>query len=306
MKVLVVGFGSIAKKHIEVLREIEPKVDVFALRSSKHASKIPGVTNLFEWGGLEEHDFHFVLIASPSSLHLEHISKLTSLGKPIMVEKPMLMDKGQISAFEKNMGKLDVPVYIACNFRFHPSIVFLKEYLAKEKSKINEVNAYCGSYLPNWRPGVDYREVYSSRADMGGGVHIDLIHEPDYLIYLFGMPVSSQINNRKVSTLEITSCDSSNILFQYEGFQAQIILNYYRRDPKRTLEIVREKDTIFVDLIASKVYDTNSNELLFEEPNPTVFTSYKQQLLYFLNCIDKGIEPMNSPSEAIEILKHVL
>lgn len=305
MKVLIVGLGSIAQKHVYVLREIVPKVEIFALRSSKQARQLPGITNLYEWEELKKHYFHFVLIASPSSLHLEHIGKLTTLGRPIMVEKPMLVDKGQISAFE-SMGKLDIPIYVACNFRFHPAIVFLKEYLKKEVSKVNEVNVYCGSYLPKWRPDVDYRTVYSSKAEMGGGVNIDLIHEPDYIIYLFGMPASSKINNRKVSNLEISSYDSSNILFQYKDFQAQVVLNYFRKDSKRTLEIVRERDTIFVDFIQSKVYDTSNDILLFEEQNPSIYTSYKEQLLYFLDCLDKGIEPMNSPSEALEILKHIL
>ncbi|WP_067038045.1 Gfo/Idh/MocA family protein [Allomuricauda sp. CP2A] len=305
MKVLIVGFGSIAKKHVYVLREIDPKVEIFALRSSKKAGHNPGIRNLFDWDKLKEHKFHFIIIASPSSLHLEHIIKLAELGKPIMIEKPMLINRDQISTFE-NMGKLNVPMYVACNFRFHPAIIFLKKHLEMDKSKVNEVNAYCGSYLPNWRPSMDYRMVYSSRADMGGGVHIDLIHEPDYLIYLFGMPNNSKINNRKVSNLEISSIDSSNILFQYEGFQAQIVLNYYRKDPKRTLEIVREKDTLFVDFLQSKVYDICNNKLLFEEQNPSIFSSYKEQLLYFLNCLDNGIQPMNSPSEAIEVLKYIL
>ena len=56
----------------------------------------------------------------------------------------------------------------------------------------------CSSYLPDWRPGVDYRTVYSAHKAMGGGVTIDLIHEWDYLVELFGVP--EQLYNFKAPT----------------------------------------------------------------------------------------------------------
>ena len=44
--------------------------------------------------------------------------------------------------------------------------------------------------------------TYSAHKDMGGGVSIDLIHEWDYLTYLFGMPSEIYSILDKVSDLE--------------------------------------------------------------------------------------------------------
>ena len=50
------------------------------------------------------------------------------------------------------------------------------------------VRATIGEYLPNWHPYEDYRQMYASRADLGGGVILSQIHEFDYLYSLFGVP----------------------------------------------------------------------------------------------------------------------
>jgi len=305
MKVLVIGLGSIAQKHIHVLREIVPEVAIYALRSSRPALPHEKVIDLYDWETIDRYDFHFVLICSPSSLHLDHITKIAKLNIPIMVEKPLFISLEQIRDFEKRdtSGSL---IYVACNFRFHPLLAFIKDFLKKDKSKINEVNAYCGSYLPDWRPDHDYRKVYSSIKEFGGGVHLDLIHEPDYLVYLFGMPTHALNTGRKVSSLQIDSCDSSVSLFQYPDFQAHIVLNYFRRDTKRTLEIVREKDTFLLDFIEGKIHDLTSGKLLFKDKEQSVYTTYKKQMEFFLKCIENDTIPMNRTAEAVKILKLVL
>ena len=77
--------------------------------------------------------------------------------------------------------------YVGLNMRFHPLIIYLKNYLNKSDFKIYEINAYYGSYMPSWRPG-NHKKLYSSNNELGGGVHLDLIHEPDLLHFLFGLP----------------------------------------------------------------------------------------------------------------------
>ncbi|WP_298542663.1 Gfo/Idh/MocA family oxidoreductase [uncultured Aquimarina sp.] len=305
MKVLIIGLGSIAQKHIHVLNELVPEIELYALRSSKPASDQENIKNLYNWEDLDSLDFHFALVSSPSIFHLDHIEKLLSLNIPLIVEKPLFVNKQQIERFEQIFNNQSL-IYVACNFRFHPLIEYIKEYLNNHMSKINEVNAYCGSFLPDWRPSADYRQVYSARNELGGGVHLDLIHEPDYLVHLFGMPKSTRSNHRKVSNLEIDTFDTSNYLFQYDSFQAQVCLNYFRKDTKRTLEIIRENDTLLVDFVSWQIKDLTQDKIIFEDDERSIYTTYKKQMKYFLSCIEKKQVPLNNAFEAIEILKCVL
>lgn len=305
MKVLVIGMGSIAQKHIYVLREIKPDVQIFALRSSKTALKCLGVEDVYDWNVFETHQFSFVLITSPSVLHLEHMLAVSKWGIPMMVEKPILINDDQIRHF-KSKYDLNTLIYTACNLRFHPLIRFLKKYLNEHSIKVNEVMAYCGSYLPSWRPDQDYSTNYSAISKMGGGVHLDLIHELDYLVYLFGMPDSWTQNKRKVSGLNIDSVDTCMYILDYADFQANITLNYFRRDAKRILEIVRDNDTLRLDFVNGTVWDTYHEKLLFKDEKNSIYCSYRNQMSYFLECIEMDTKPMNIPEEAIQILKIAL
>jgi len=123
--------------------------------------------------------------------------------------------------------------------RFLECIGFIKEKIQFLNNRaLNEVNVYCGSYLPEWRPGIDYKKSYSANPELGGGVHRDLIHELDYLYWLFGQPKAVNRFLRSQSSLAISSFDYANYLLDYDGFSANVILNYFRRDAKRSMELV--------------------------------------------------------------------
>tara|TARA_B110000003_G_scaffold258321_1_gene277422 strand:+ start:2858 stop:3769 length:912 start_codon:yes stop_codon:yes gene_type:complete len=303
MKVLIVGLGSIANKHISVLREINPEIEIYALRSSHKSKKYKKIINLYNWNNLINYNFSFIIISSPSFNHLEDLIKAQKLKIPIMIEKPLFISLEQIQKFEKVKSNL---YYVACNFRFHPLIIFLKDFLKNNKFKINEINVYCGSFLPDWRKNKDYSQVYSSNKEMGGGVHLDLIHEIDYLVYLFGLPYNSNVLNKKVSKLNIDSVDYSNIILDYKIFCAQITLNYFRKDYKRTLEIVFENKTLMIDFKSGKIFDLSLNKIVYESDDFSIYDTYKRQMKYFLNCIKSNQLPMNSVEEASSILKLIL
>ena len=305
MKVLIVGLGSIGLKHVSILKQIKPKIIIYAYRSTKKVTETKGIINLFSFDELRKHDFYFILISTPSALHKRHILKLSELQVPMMIEKPLCISKKQV--MELSSFSFDNLTYIACNMRFHPMIIFIKEMLKKNEYKVNEVNIYCGSYLPNWRKDREYSKIYSSIKKLGGGVHLDLIHEFDYLIFLFGFPQKILKKYRKVSNLKGDSIDYANIYCCYNSFSAQITLNYFRKDKKRILEIVTEKETFEIDFVNGKILELSTSKIIFQEnAHDLMQDSYFKQFRYLLDCIEKKQTPMNNLNESISVLNHIL
>ena len=166
---------------------------------------------------------------------------------------------------------------------------------------VNEVNVYCGSYLPDWRPGTDYRQCYSAIPELGGGVHIDLIHEIDYVYWLFGQPkrVHKVFTNK--SSLGIRACDYANYLLEYPAFNVNIILNYYRRDGKRMCEIVTSEDTYTANLLDNTL-SRAKGEILEQYPQRIIDT-YTVQMRFFLSMLETGNFNFNTVEDAYNVLK---
>lgn len=303
MQALIIGVGSIGKKHINALRSVFPACKIQALRSNvrQTSENITGVDNIFNLGDVKRPDF--IVISTPTAVHLESIQSVLNFKAPLFIEKPIFhkIGKSEDQLVEKLSG---FKTYVACNLRFHPAINFLKSTLKNDPSNINEVTVYCGSYLPSWRPQSDFRSVYSSIPELGGGVHLDLIHELDYVTYLFGQPqkVFSLKTNR--SSLKIAAMDSARYILEYSDFSVSICLNYFRKDPKRFIEVVREKDTLNADLIRCKIDDLVTGNNIFSMPSYSIATTYEEQIKYFLNSPSHGA--MNSAFEAYQILKLAL
>lgn len=302
MNVLIVGFGSIAKKHCQALLTINPQVNIFALRSNDRAEIFSGITNIYNSKELSNFQFDFIIISSPTFLHEKHIRDLIQLNKPLLIEKP-LSNNLEIEKIINLINSKQIRTYIACNLRFLDALIYVKKQYSDLFHQINEINAYCGSYLPSWRPGQDYKKGYSANSKMGGGVHLDLIHELDYLYWIFGSPVKITKFLKSNSTLKIDSVDYANYVLEYRNFVASVVLNYFRKDSKRSLEIVLKDKTVLVDLIGNKVYE---NGIVVFQSTQKGLDTYESQLRYFIKSVETGKSNFNEIGEAYKILKMCL
>jgi len=292
--------GSIAYKHIISLKFVDPDCEIYALRSSKSSPIVEGVISCYSLSEVPS-DLGFIIISNPTSFHLQTIKKVVHFGAPLFIEKPPLDNLEDAKEVLQLVSELKLPTYTAFNLRFHPIVQWLKDNI--DSHRIIEINAYCGSYLPDWRPNQDYKKVYSAREELGGGVHLDLTHEIDYLIWILGYPLSSKSMKRRLSDLDINSIDSAKYWMEYEDFTVSLTLNYFRRDSKRVVEVITSETTLECDLLNNKITDLRTAEVVFESKAFVNMDTYKRQMEYFLNCIELKNQPMNSLTESMQTME---
>lgn len=303
MKVLFVGYGSIAKRHIKNLRAIANKrcinLEIDLLRHASTAA-INGINAVYANSDELNSNYDAVFITNPTALHYKTLKVLQNYGKAFFLEKPAFDSEAyDISSFE---GKL---IYVACPLRYTAVIQWLHNNFDFEK--VISARAISSSYLPEWRPGTDYRNTYSAHKELGGGVSTDLIHEWDYLQYLLGFPHKVHSFIAKKSNLEINSDDIAIYIAEYQDKTVELHLDYFGRVPIRRLELFTEDDTVVCDLLESSITWLKSGRTLhFDE----VRDDYQvKEIEHFLNIIEgkaHNANPLEIAVRTIGLTKGIL
>ena len=194
--------------------------------------------------------------------------------------------------------------YVACPLRHKGIMKYVKQVII-EQEKIVSARIISSSYLPEWRKDTDYRKVYSTKKNMGGGVTKDLIHEWDYAIYLFGHPSQVAHMEGHLSDLEIDSDDLSVYIARYSDMFLEIHLDYFGHKTERILQLFLNDKRIDVDLISNILYEYKNNKLI----SKLEFLSedfYMNEMEYFLNCTEKKEDNINTIEDAYNTLKIAL
>lgn len=300
LKVCFVGIGSIAKRHIRNLNElcgkkkINLRIDAFRrMKKIDEEMALVEINNFYYNVAELPKDYDVIFLTNPTEYHLEMLEKLHNHGKHFFIEKP-ITSYAKLEEVHKVVYRKDSIYYIACPLRYTKVIEYLKENLSIED--VISVRCICSSYLPEWRPNVDYRKTYSANKALGGGVSIDLIHEWDYLKFLFGNPKNVMCMSGKVSDLEIDSEDYAIYIARYEKMILELHLDYFGRKSMRNIQIFTNDDIIMADLIESKIIFMKENKVI--ELSQDRDDYQKKELEYFLDMVDGKVNCNNNIEDA--------
>lgn len=317
MKILVIGCGSIGKRHIRNLKSISKNIEIFSFDKKKENLKLVEekykavpITNLSET--ISKEKFHGALICTPPSSHIEFAKKLIKYNIPLFIEKPLSHNFQRIDNFAREIKRKKIPILVGYNLHFHPGVILVKQLIKKNKiGNILSVRIDAGQHLPDWHPKENYRKMYTARKDLGGGIILDGSHEIDYLLWLLenARPKEIFCFADKISNLDVETEDTAEILLKFHtGVIANIHLDFTQRVYSRSCKLIGENGTIVWDYPKNQVelYLANKKKWQIFNLNFIANEMYIKEMKHFLRVIQKKERPKVTLWEGIDVLKIAL
>ncbi len=204
-KTVIVGMGVQGQKRKKILGgNFLASVDIDKKRTNSNYKFLSDIDNK---------SYKNVFICVPDDKKKKLITECLKNKKNVLVEKPLLLPKNELSKLQKLAIKNKVVLYTAYNHRFEPGIVDIKKFL--NKKNVGKLY-YCKFFYGN---GTSLLVKKSQWRDRGKGVIPDLgSHLIDLCIFFFGNKIKS-IKILNSNNFENKSPDHATIEIRYKNLK---------------------------------------------------------------------------------------
>ena len=285
-KVLIIGSGSISSKHKFAIKSLSKKINIINISSRNFTEYYLRSRKI---------DCDYILICSPTINHFKHFTIIEKnfKNKKVLIEKPLF------NKFYKIKNNLKNRYYVGYNLRFHPVLIYLKQFLIRKK--IFSINVVSHSYLPNWRK-INYRHSVSAKKNLGGGVLLELSHELDYLKWIFKNIKIINVFNKKISNLKIDVDDILNITGRInKKIFLNLNINFFSKLNYRFIKIDGNNFSLKADLINNTIDLFNAGKRkTIKFKNFKLIDTYKKQ---HFEIINQKLSNVCSIKESQELMK---
>lgn len=284
----IIGYGSIAILHINIILNLFPDFQIIIFRQknknkiiSKHKQKVIE-ENLNK---IKKFNLDYILITNPSNFHYKNLITNYKRNIDIFIEKPIFDKEYNINNIRKHYKKNNLKLQIGYVFRFDEVVNDFKKLISnKVFSNDTHIEVVCKTNVNKWRRRNNYKNDTSLQKNLGGGVLLELSHEIDYSLFLFGKPnkvfssiyKSNYFNNSNVE-------DMANILLIYDsGLIININIEFNSLKESRYCKIYSKNLFLHMDLKKRLITKKFRKKTIIKNYKSKLIDSYSHQLENFL------------------------
>jgi predicted dehydrogenase len=321
--VLVVGTGSVGRRHISNLLGLGARVLAYSYRAAERltpgqadvqtAASLPAeVERVSDWS-LALPRVQAVVVANRTDQHLAVATAAAKAGRALFIEKPLGIGMEGVADLQRLVAAQGLVVEAGFMLRTHPNLSWMRQALAQGCiGEVFHARAAVGQWLPDWRPGTDHRQGYGAFRATGGGVIFDLVHELDLVQWLLSPAVDVVALCRQVPALDIETEAVAQIgLRLSDAALAQVHLDYVRPGYGRHFEVVGRTGVLSWDYVQGTVtLERASGERQEVHRLPADFQRndmFLRHMAHFLERVQgSGALPISPLDEAVSVLQVAL
>lgn len=316
MRAIVTGTGSIALRHLRNLRGMFPEASL-VLVSRRPAGELTDEHRALAdeiVAGMEPalaRPADLAIIASPAPFHVDQALPAIRSGLPLLIEKPLAHRLESCAPLRDPDLPRKAPILVGYCLRYHPLVLEMERRVGEGAiGRLHCIRADVGQYLPDWRPGSDYRQSVSAQAAMGGGALLELSHELDLVRLFAGLPEKVTALTARLGGLEIDVEDLAEVVMQHGAAPHTIVssvhLDLLRRVKRRRLILDGESGSLELDFIRGTLTECRPTGEPVVREMPAGFTVndlYLAEIEDLLHCRETGTTPRASLEDGFNTLR---
>lgn len=320
MTIVVVGLGSMGKRRIRLLKEIDTNIKIIGIDFDEQrclqVQELYGIRTVQDLESIFSGEKVDCAVISSSPLsHNKIIRRCLEQGIHVFTEIN-LVDEG----YKENIKLADeknLTLFLSSTFLYRAEIEYIQEKTREYKEPLNYVY-HIGQYLPDWHPWENYQDMFLGDKRTNGCREIMAIELP-WLVSTFGDIVDVKVAKSKNSKLHIDYADNYMILIEHEqGNKGMLAVDVLSRKAVRNLEILGEELYISwngtpdslrqYDIEEKKQKEVKLYQNIVHEEGYGAFiieNAYVKELESFLKVVRGEEKPRHSFEKDQEILKWI-
>ena len=311
LRVALVGVGGISVKHIGPWMDMED-VELVAMCDIRpeRMEKYPDVHHYTDYKEMLDVEKPDILdICLPTYLHVEVSIYAMERGIHVLCEKPIALKVEDVARVYEAARRNDVRFMVAQVVRFQDCYQDIKNAFESGKyGKLLAAHMSRMSAMPSW--SWDNWTMDEKRSGLVAfAMHV---HDVDFMLYALGLPKSHSINrvNRAPEQDYIQS------IFYYDDFFVTVEAGWFNSKFPFTgsyrfqfeKAIIERKDGATKVFTMDEVIEVEGAGVQDKEIYMIVTAEdpYEKEILYFADCVKKGVEPEMVKEVEMQTLLKVL
>ena len=306
-RILVVGLGSIGRRHVRLLKErpdvtvvcCEPNPEVLAAAEVQ----LEPLSNYANYETALATKPDAVVIATPHRLHADQTVAALDRGIHVLCEKPMSDNPSDARRMKAAADRSQAVFGVGFQLHFHPGARRLKELIdAGELGAILHFHCRVGSYITL------LNSISRYQATLEGALLLDYAHQPDLLCWMLAQePCGVFMCGAQGGDMQFSS--SPNVLAltcEYDGpLISTVHLNYVQMPERHEYEVVGDRGWALCDMngglirVGKRESKSERREIVSTERDPV----YRAEHQAFFDAIDGKRKPESSAADGLISLR---